>query len=64
MTDQTIETEEQKIVIAVMEGEPTLRQRLITEGTPFLAPENDRDPITQITGEMGFRTRELAICNQ
>jgi len=56
IVDKALEPQNNSIVIASINGEQTVKRLLIQGEAIYLAPENHKYPITEITEEMDFRT--------
>ncbi|MCA1785523.1 MAG: LexA family transcriptional regulator, partial [Desulfobacteraceae bacterium] len=54
IVDRSLEAVDKKIVIAVVDGELTVKRLRIRSGTPFLEPENDQYAPIEITPDMTF----------
>ncbi|RDD31521.1 DNA polymerase V [Prosthecochloris sp. ZM] len=56
IVDKALEPQSNNIVIASINGEQTVKRLIVQEESIYLAPENHKYPITEITEEMDFRT--------
>lgn len=54
IVDRSLEAADKKIVIAVVDGELTVKRLRIRAGRPFLEPENDQYTPIEITPDMTF----------
>ncbi len=54
IVDRALEATDKKVVIAVIDGELTVKRIRISEGKILLLPENHDYNPTEITGEMSF----------
>lgn len=54
IVDRSLEAVDKKIVIAVVDGDLTVKRLRIRSGNPFLEPENDRYPPIEVTPDMAF----------
>lgn len=54
IVDRALEPADKKVVIAVVEGELTVKRIRMTRGRVFLAPENEHYPPIPIGAEMNF----------
>ncbi len=54
IVDRALEATDKKVVIAVIDGELTVKRIRITEGRIFLLPENQDYSPTEITDEVNF----------
>jgi len=54
IVDRSLEAVDRKIVIAVVNGELTVKRLRIRSGQPFLEPENDQYAPIEITPDMAF----------
>jgi len=54
IVDRSLEAVDKKIVIAVVNGELTVKRLRIRSGRPFLEPENDQYAPIEITPDMAF----------
>lgn len=55
IVDRALEAKNGSIVIAVLDGELTVKKLKKTSDKIFLVPENDNYPIIEITSEMSFQ---------
>jgi len=54
IVDRSLEAVDKKIVIAVINGDLTVKRLRIRSGNPFLEPENDQYSHIEITPDMAF----------
>jgi DNA polymerase V len=54
IVDRSLEAVDKKIVIAVINGELTVKRLRIRSGNPFLEPENDQYQSIEVTPDMAF----------
>lgn len=54
IVDRSLEAVDKKIVIAVVDGDLTVKRLRIRSGQPFLEPENDRYAPIEILPDMAF----------
>ena len=54
IVDRALEPADKKVVIAVIEGELTVKRIRMTEGKIFLVPENEKYPPMKIEAETNF----------
>jgi DNA polymerase V len=54
IVDRSLEAVDKKIVIAVINGELTVKRLRIRSGNPFLEPENDQYQAIEVTPDMAF----------
>ncbi|MDZ7664933.1 MAG: translesion error-prone DNA polymerase V autoproteolytic subunit [Desulfotignum sp.] len=54
IVDRSLEAVDKRIVIAVLDGELTVKRLRIRSGRPSLEPENDRYKPIEITPDMAF----------
>ncbi|HSL61287.1 MAG TPA: translesion error-prone DNA polymerase V autoproteolytic subunit [Desulfotignum sp.] len=54
IVDRSLEAVDKKIVIAVVDGDLTVKRLRIRSGNPLLEPENDRYPPIEVTPDMAF----------
>ena len=54
IVDRSLEAVDKKIVIAVINGDLTVKRLRIRSGNPFLEPENDQYSPIEITPDMAF----------
>ena len=54
IVDRSLEAVDKKIVIAVVNGELTVKRLRIRSGRPVLEPENDQYASIEITPDMAF----------
>ena len=55
MVDRSLDPQSGKVVIAVLNGELTVKRLRIANGTYALEPENPAYPVQTITREMEFQ---------
>jgi DNA polymerase V len=55
IVDRSLEAVDKRIVIAVVDGELTVKRLRIRPGRPFLEPENDQYQSIEVTPDMAFK---------